>query len=96
MLDEDGIARRGLLVRHLVLPENLAGTREAMRFLAAEVSPNTYVNVMDQYYPCGEISPRSPVSRRITMEEYEAAVRAAREAGITRLDRRERLRLIWF
>ncbi|MBM3284768.1 MAG: radical SAM protein [Candidatus Aminicenantes bacterium] len=96
VLDEDGIALRGLLVRHLVLPENLAGTREAMRFLAAEISPDTYVNIMDQYYPCGEISPRSPLGRRITMEEYEAAVRAAREEGITRLDSRERLRLIFF
>jgi len=51
-LDERSIALRGLLVRHLVLPEGLAGTAEAARFLAEEVSPNTYVNVMDQYRPC--------------------------------------------
>ena len=49
----DGVARRGLLVRHLVLPDGLAGTREIMEFLAREVSPRTYVNVMGQYRPCG-------------------------------------------
>lgn len=96
IVDESGIARRGLLVRHLVLPENLAGTRKVMRFLATEISPNTYVNVMDQYYPSGEISPRSPLGRRITAEEYEVAVRAAREEGVMRLDERQRFRLIWF
>jgi len=96
VLDQNGIAQRGLLVRHLVLPEGLAGTREAMRFLASEISRNTYVNIMDQYYPCGEISLRSPLGRRITMEEYEEAVRAAREEGITRLDKRERFRLVWY
>ncbi len=96
VLDENGIARRGLLVRHLVLPEGLAGTREAMRFLATEISKNTYVNIMDQYYPCGEVSPRSPMGRRITAEEYAEAVQVAREEGITRLDKRERFRLVWF
>ncbi len=96
VLDDRGIALRGLLVRHLVLPAGLAGTREVMRFLAGEVSKNTYVNVMDQYYPCGNVSHQSPLSRRITHEEYEEAIGAAREEGITRLDNRERLRLIWF
>ncbi len=96
VLDDRGIALRGLLVRHLVLPEGLAGTREVMRFLATEVSKNTYVNIMDQYYPCGDVSHRSPLSRRITQEEYETAVSAAREKGITRLDDRQRFRLVWF
>lgn len=94
VIDEQGIARRGLLVRHLVLPEDLAGTREVMRFLASEISPNTYVNIMDQYYPSGEISSHSLLGRRITIEEYEAALSAAREEGINRLDRRQRFRLI--
>ncbi len=96
VLGSDGIARRGLLVRHLVLPEDLAGTRQVMHFLATEVSKHTYVNIMDQYYPSGEISLRSPLGRRITAEEYEEALRAAREEGITRLDQRQRFRLIWF
>ncbi len=96
VLDDREIGLRGLLVRHLVLPAGLAGTREVMHFLASEVSKNTYVNVMDQYYPCGNVSHQSPLSRRITREEYEEAVGAAREEGITRLDDRERFRLIWF
>jgi len=95
IIDKRGIALRGLLVRHLVLPKGWAGTREAMRFLASEISKNTYVNIMDQYYPCGEISPDSLLSRRITQQEYEEAIKAAREEGITRLDKREKLRLIW-
>ncbi|MBN1380747.1 MAG: radical SAM protein [Deltaproteobacteria bacterium] len=86
--DEDGIAVRGLLVRHLVLPEGLAGTREAMRFLAAEISPNTYVNIMAQYHPCGDlIPPGSPLSRRITGKEFKDAVNMAKEEGIYRLDK---------
>ena len=94
VLDERGIARRGLLVRHLVLPEGLAGTDEVVRFLAAEISPNTYVNIMDQYFPCGDIAPRSPLGRRITGEEFEEALDKARTAGLTRLDNRERHRLV--
>jgi len=87
-MDEDGIALRGLLVRHLVLPDGLAGTREAMRFLAREISRNTYVNIMDQYRPCGDLIPHgSPLNRRITREEFKEAIRTAREEGITRLDR---------
>ncbi len=96
VLGPDGIAQRGLLVRHLVLPEDLAGTREVMRFLATEISKNTYVNIMDQYYPSGEISMRSPLGRRITAEEFEAALRAAGEEGISRLDQRQRFRLARF
>ncbi|HSR11591.1 MAG TPA: radical SAM protein [Thermodesulfobacteriota bacterium] len=87
-LDDRGIAVRGLLVRHLVLPEDLAGTREAMRFLATRISPNTYVNIMAQYYPCGDrIPPGSPLARRITRQEFTDAIRMAREEGITRIDR---------
>jgi putative pyruvate formate lyase activating enzyme len=95
ILDERGIAMRGLLVRHLVLPEGLAGTPEVVRFLSAEISPNTYLNIMDQYHPCGDIPPRSPLGRRITADEYEDAVAAAKETGLTRLDQRERYRIIW-
>ena len=93
-LDERGIARRGLLVRHLVLPEGLAGTEEVVHFLAKEISRETYVNIMDQYFPCGDIPPDSALSRRTTDEEYREAVRLARDAGLTRLDDRRRLRII--
>jgi len=95
LLDEKGIALSGLLVRHLVLPHDLAGTKEVMHFLAQEISKNTYVNIMDQFYPCGKISPSSPLTRRITQGEYDTAVEAAKNEGINRLDKREKLRLIW-
>lgn len=91
LVDEKGIALRGLLVRHLVLPLGLAGTRKAMHFMAQELSKNTYVNIMDQYYPCGKISLNSTLGRRITKEEYNEAIEAAKKEGITRLDKREKL-----
>jgi putative pyruvate formate lyase activating enzyme len=96
MLDDRGIARRGLLVRHLVLPEGLAGTAEVVRFLADEISPDTYLNIMDQYYPCGDVPPRSPLGRRISGDEYKEALEMARRAGLTRLDTRERFRLVFY
>jgi putative pyruvate formate lyase activating enzyme len=82
-----GIATRGLLVRHLVLPGGLAGTGRCMRFLAEEISRNTYVNVMAQYRPCGTASRHPPLDRRITPAEYAEAVDLAREAGLVRLDK---------
>lgn len=96
VLDEQGVARRGLLVRHLVLPDGLAGTDDVVCFLANEISPNTYLNIMDQYYPCGDIPPRSPLGRRINADEYAAALEMARQAGLTRLDNRERFRLVFY
>ncbi len=86
VLDFRGIAQRGLLVRHLVLPEGLAGTKEIVAFLAKEISPDTYTNIMEQYYPCYQASEHPPLDRRLTREEYRRAVKAAREAGLTRLD----------
>jgi putative pyruvate formate lyase activating enzyme len=95
-LDEKGIARRGLLVRHLVMPGGLAGTRGILRFIAKKVSPNTYVNVMDQYRPCGQAVGRSDIGRPITSAEYEEALRIAREEGLKRLDQRNYgRRLLW-
>ena len=94
ILDERGIALRGLLVRHLVLPEELAGTREIVRFLAEKISPHTYLNVMDQYRACYKANDLPPLDRRITRQEYDEAVQMANDAGLTRLDDRE-LRLIW-
>ena len=96
VLNRNGIATRGLLVRHLVLPGGLAGTREAMRFLAREISPDTYVNVMGQYRPCGQALEHRPLNRGVTHAEYEEAVTMAREEGIRRLDQRSGLRVIRF
>jgi putative pyruvate formate lyase activating enzyme len=86
VMDEDGIALRGLLVRHLVLPEGVAGTREVVRFIAEEISKNTYVNIMDQYRPCYKAFVNPPLDRRITEKEFTEAVKLALEAGLTRLD----------
>jgi putative pyruvate formate lyase activating enzyme len=66
-----------------------------MHFLASEISKNTYVNIMDQYYPCGKIPLNSPLTQRITEEEYREALEAAKKERITRLDKRERFRLLW-
>jgi putative pyruvate formate lyase activating enzyme len=91
ILDERGIAYRGLLVRHLVLPEGLAGTKEIMQFLAREISPQTYVNVMGQYRPCGQAYEHPSLGRYLTAEEHRAAQQLARDAGLSRQDRGDKL-----
>jgi len=88
-IDADGLARRGLLVRHLVLPGGLAGTPEVMRFLAS-LSRDTYVNVMAQYRPCYRAAAYPELNRRLSAEEYYEAVEAALAAGLHRLDDRPR------
>ena len=90
-VDDKGVARRGLLVRHLVLPDDLSGTRGVMEFLAQEISPHTYVNVMGQYRPCGRAAEHPALRKFLTGLEHQEAQRLAREAGLTRLDRREKL-----
>ena len=86
LIDERGIAQRGLLLRHLVMPNESAGTEEIMAFISREISPQTYVNIMDQYRPCGQ-APRHPgINRRIYAEEYEQALQGAARAGLRRLD----------
>jgi putative pyruvate formate lyase activating enzyme len=94
VMDSQGIAQRGLLVRHLVMPHDLAQTREVMAFLAREISKDTYVNIMDQYRPCGEAHSHRDLSQRITAEEYQQAAEAARSEGLHRLDQRERVRIL--
>ncbi|SHF38847.1 putative pyruvate formate lyase activating enzyme [Desulfofundulus australicus DSM 11792] len=84
-VDERGIAVRGLLVRHLVMPGDLSRTREVMKFLAEEISPYTFVNIMDQYYPAHEARRYPELSRRITREEFRRAVETARECGLRRI-----------
>jgi len=89
ILDDNGIALKGVLLRHLIMPGGAAGTRDIMRFIARDISPNTYVNIMDQYRPCGNAGKYPLLDRGITRDEYDDALRAAREEGITRLDKRE-------
>jgi putative pyruvate formate lyase activating enzyme len=92
VIDERGLAQRGLLVRHLILPNGLAGTAEIARFLAEQVSPHTYLNLMDQYRPEFNVrryrSQFPKLARPITRQEYDEAVRLARAAGLHRFDRR--------
>jgi putative pyruvate formate lyase activating enzyme len=88
-LNNQGHAMRGMLVRHLVMPDGLAGTQKVMHFLANELSPDTYVNIMDQYRPCGDIKQFKELQRRVTPEEIEEALNAARAAGLNRLNSRD-------
>lgn len=92
--DENGLAKRGVLVRHLAMPGMLDETRQIFNFLAKEVSADTYVNVMAQYHPAGKVSSEkySEINRKLTTVEYKDAVKIARETGL-RLD--ERRSLIW-
>jgi len=84
---EDGLAVRGLLVRHLVMPGGVAGTGEWMEFLAG-LSKDTYLNLMDQYRPCAGADALPPIDRMLTREEFRAAVAEAEKHGLTRLDDR--------
>ncbi|HDP25617.1 MAG TPA: radical SAM protein [Deltaproteobacteria bacterium] len=95
-IGDDGIAIRGLLVRHLVMPGGIAGTEQVMEFLARELSKGTYVNVMDQYRPCYRAHDDPLLDRRITREEYLEAVESAREAGLSRFDGHTSVRIRMF
>ncbi|MCX7914482.1 MAG: radical SAM protein, partial [Thermodesulfovibrionales bacterium] len=86
LIIEHGIARRGLLIRHLVLPNDIAGTKDFVSFIASEISKNTYVNIMDQYRPCYKAYDYPELNRRITNKEYKEAIKMALEAGLLRLD----------
>ena len=94
VLDDAGVAVRGLLVRHLVMPGGLDETRSIMQFLAQELSVDTYVNVMDQYRPCGLARQYPPIDRGLNGAEYREALDAAREAGLHRLDERDWTRIL--
>ena len=93
-IGEDGLAWRGLLVRHLVMPGLLAETRGVLEFLAREISPATYVNIMDQYHPCHQAYGDDTINRPLHAEEYARAMAMAKELGLHRLDQRDWLTLI--
>lgn len=84
VIDDDGIAVRGLLVRHLVLPDDIAGTAEIVRFLLEKISKNTYLNIMAQYRPEYNACSYPELDRQITPKEYRDAIRIAADAGLTR------------
>ncbi len=87
LLDGRGIARRGLLIRHLVLPDNLAGSDLILPFIAEQLSRNTYLNLMDQYRPCYRADRYPPLDRSPSRAEYQRALQWAVVAGLERLDR---------
>jgi len=89
--DDSGVAQRGLLVRHLVLPNRLAGTEEMARFLAREVSTGTYLNVMAQYHPCYKAFDIPQLARSVNRQEYSEAIDLAHQKGLFRLDERPSL-----
>jgi putative pyruvate formate lyase activating enzyme len=85
-IDERGVARRGLLIRHLVLPNGIAGTEGIVSFIAQEISRNTYLNVMAQYHPAHRAFKLPALARPLRNEEFLKAVNLARRHGLERLD----------
>jgi putative pyruvate formate lyase activating enzyme len=85
-MDKRGIAQRGLIIRHLVMPENIAGTDRFVQWVAKELSPHSYVNIMPQYRPMHKAFEHAEISRRITSEEWQQAILWARAAGLDNLD----------
>ena len=85
ILDKEGIAKKGLLVRHLILPNNLAGSEKIFQFLAKEISKNTFLNIMDQYYPTFRAFEYPEISRKITKDEFERAISLAKKFGLKRI-----------
>ncbi|MFW6054438.1 MAG: radical SAM protein [Thermodesulfobacteriota bacterium] len=92
-LDSAGIAKRGLMIRHLLMPSGLAGSAEWFEFLSSEISRNTYLNIMDQYHPCGQARRYPELDRTVSRAECEEAVKLAKDYGLARLDRRDQRRL---
>jgi putative pyruvate formate lyase activating enzyme len=86
-IDEDGIAVRGLLIRHLVLPHGLAGTKEIMKFIAEDISLNSYVNVMAQYHPCYKAFQIPQLAGPLSKQEFLEAIELAKRAGLNHMDR---------
>jgi putative pyruvate formate lyase activating enzyme len=88
VVDDKGAARRGLLLRHLVMPNDVCGTREIMQRVARELGTDTYVNIIPQFHPAGKVSDAQcpEINRCLTHKEFRQAIQAAREAGLFRLD----------
>jgi putative pyruvate formate lyase activating enzyme len=83
---EDGLIHRGLMIRHLVMPNRVGGTKQVLEWIGENLPKDTYVNVMSQYRPMHKAFDYPEIARRITREEYAEAVRWAEEAGLTNLD----------
>ena len=82
----DGLVRRGLMIRHLVMPNRVSGAKEVVEWIAKNLPKDTYLNIMSQYTPTYKASEYPEISRKITRAEYAEAVKAAKDAGLTNLD----------
>lgn len=87
-LSPGDIAERGIIIRHLVLPNGLAGSQATLRFIADQISTDTYLNIMDQYHPAYLASTKEEINRRLRREEYLEIIQFAKRLGLTRLDRK--------
>lgn len=85
VIDENGLAVKGLLIRHLVMPNNIAGTKKIMHFIATKLSKNTFINIMDQYFPTYKADLYPEINRPITKEEFDEAIEAAHKEGLFRI-----------
>jgi putative pyruvate formate lyase activating enzyme len=82
VFDNEGIIRNGMIIRHLVLPQDTSGTEEILRFIAEEISPETYISFMSQYFPAYLASHHPPLDRRLHLEEFEQAVAYLKKFGL--------------
>jgi putative pyruvate formate lyase activating enzyme len=85
VVNEEGIAVRGLIIRHLVLPNKLAGSEKIFEFISKEISKNTFLNIMDQYWPAYKAHQYPELSRGITKEEFQEAINLAKKFGLKRI-----------
>lgn len=89
VIDENGLAMRGILIRHLIMPGCLEETEAIIKFIAREISLDSYVNIMDQYHPCGKAHEVEALNRPVSSEEYQKAIQMAQQAGLKRLDQKD-------
>lgn len=89
VMDQHGLAQRGILIRHLIMPDCLDETEAILTFIAREISLSSYVNIMDQYHPCGKANEVEALNRTITGEEYQKAIQIAKQVGLMRLDQQD-------
>ena len=89
VMDRNGLASRGVLIRHLIMPGCLDETEDILKFIAREISLDSYVNIMDQYRPCGKANEVEALNRTVSSEEYQRAMQMAKEAGLKRLDQKD-------
>ncbi len=89
VIGNDGLAQKGLLIRHLIMPGCLDETEKILQFIAREISLNSYVNIMDQYRPCGKARQFKELNKTVSTDEYQHALDMAKKVGLSRLDQKD-------